>query len=96
MTSSGGGDFPASLLLVGAGKMGGAFLQGWLDLGLEPGRIHVARSALLPRRCKLFARRAASISARRAAPPDVLVLAVKPQILDERAPELAQMIGPRR
>ncbi len=27
---------PASLMLVGAGKMGGAMLAGWLDAGLDP------------------------------------------------------------
>ncbi len=27
---------PASLMLVGAGKMGGAMLAGWLDAGLTP------------------------------------------------------------
>ena len=27
---------PASLTLVGAGKMGGAMLAGWLEAGLDP------------------------------------------------------------
>jgi pyrroline-5-carboxylate reductase len=27
---------PASLVLAGAGKMGGAMLAGWLDAGLDP------------------------------------------------------------
>ena len=30
-------DVGGKLLLVGAGKMGGAMLEGWLDLGLDPG-----------------------------------------------------------
>ena len=29
------------LVLVGCGKMGGAMLTGWLDRGLDAGRIHV-------------------------------------------------------
>src|SRR3954454_11390325 len=29
-------DFSGTLVLVGAGKMGGAMLQGWLALGLDP------------------------------------------------------------
>ena len=29
-------DLPASLVLVGAGKMGGAMLEGWLAVGLDP------------------------------------------------------------
>ena len=31
--------FPSSLLLVGAGKMGQAMLDGWLKLGLDPRRV---------------------------------------------------------
>ena len=41
MNEPGGAHFPASLLLVGAGRMGGALLRGWLDLGLEARRLHV-------------------------------------------------------
>ena len=29
-------DFTGTLVLVGAGKMGGAMLEGWLALGLDP------------------------------------------------------------
>src|SRR5205085_1032512 len=32
-------DFTGTLVLVGAGKMGGAMLQGWLALGLDPQQI---------------------------------------------------------
>src|SRR5215216_926897 len=33
------GSFPGTLVLVGAGKMGSAMLEGWLRLGLEPRQI---------------------------------------------------------
>src|SRR5271168_259864 len=33
--------FPASLVLAGAGKMGGAMLRAWLDQGLDPRGVDV-------------------------------------------------------
>ena len=74
---------PASLVLVGAGKMGGALLQGWLALGLRRRAHRRARSLSIARthcaRCRR--RRPAQSPAAAIAAPDVLVLAVKPQIL---------------
>ena len=32
---------PGTLVLVGAGKMGGALLTGWLELGLDPRKVVV-------------------------------------------------------
>ena len=36
---------PQSLVLIGAGKMGGAMLEGWLRIGIDPnpGRGHESR-----------------------------------------------------
>src|ERR1700752_3629572 len=34
-------DFSGTLVLVGAGKIGGAMLEGWLALGLDPAKIAV-------------------------------------------------------
>ena len=34
-------EMPKSLVLVGAGKMGGAMLEGWLAMGLPEDRITV-------------------------------------------------------
>jgi len=86
-----------NLLLVGCGKMGGAMLRGWLARGMqaqhavvvEPalaamgdiagmGIIHVAAPADI---AKGFA-------------PDVLVLAVKPQFMDEAIGHYARFIRP--
>ena len=33
--------WPASLVLAGAGKMGGALLRGWLDGGLDPAGVSI-------------------------------------------------------
>ena len=35
-------DLPGPLVLIGAGKMGGALLDGWLNFGLDPRRIAVS------------------------------------------------------
>ncbi len=78
-----------SILLVGAGKMGGALLQGWLDTGLPPSRIAVldlqpSDSLTALARERGFALGAAPIGLA----PDILVLAIKPQMLTDAAPSL--------
>jgi pyrroline-5-carboxylate reductase len=71
----------ASLLLVGAGKMGGALLQGWLDRGLDAAQITVLDPEPSPHLSALCAARGIRLTIP-AMPPEVLVLAVKPQMLD--------------
>jgi pyrroline-5-carboxylate reductase len=93
MTISGGADFPASLLLVGAGKMGGALLQGWLKLGLDPARVRVLDSSPSAQAQAFCAAQGVKFGAP-ASPPDVLVLAIKPQSLASAAPGLAALAGP--
>ncbi len=38
-------NFSGRLILVGAGKMGGALLEGWLRSGLDPKSVDRARAA---------------------------------------------------
>ncbi|HET8613524.1 MAG TPA: pyrroline-5-carboxylate reductase [Sphingomonas sp.] len=83
-----GGEGP--IWLVGAGNMGGAMLRGWLDAGIDPARITVIRPSGKPI--------AEGVRVLPAPPPDgeepaVLVLAVKPQKLDDVAPGLVPMVG---
>jgi pyrroline-5-carboxylate reductase len=78
----------ASLLLVGAGKMGGALLQGWLDRGFDPARIFVLDPDPSPQVEALCAARGIGLGMP-PTPPSVLVLAIKPQMLDAVAPALA-------
>jgi pyrroline-5-carboxylate reductase len=94
MTLSGGGDFPASLLLVGAGRMGSALLKGWLNLGLHPAGVHVLDPAPSAEVQAFCAARGATMGAPASA-PEVLVLAIKPQTLAGAAPMLAPLAGPR-
>ncbi|HRD77771.1 MAG TPA: pyrroline-5-carboxylate reductase [Hyphomicrobiaceae bacterium] len=86
-----------TLLLAGAGNMGGALLAGWLEQGLAPSRIIVQDPSPPPRMTELLAkhriRTEASID-RIDVPPAVMLVAVKPQIMDEVFPKLAKLAGP--
>lgn len=86
--------FAGTLLLVGAGRMGGALLEGWLGLGLDPARVAViepqpseALRTLTARGLRL------NPAATRNAPAGVVVLAVKPQTAPEAVPALAAHVA---
>ena len=83
------------LLLVGAGKMGGALLAGWLREGLDPASVHVQDPAPATEVAALMASHGIPFrEARLPSAPAVIVLAVKPQIIDDVLPTLASAIGP--
>ena len=86
--------FRGNLVLVGAGKMGGAMLDGWLARGLSPKKLMVIEpqpgkpvKALVRRGLRLNPK----LDALRA---DAIVIAVKPQAAPEVLPNLASLIGP--
>ena len=88
------GNFSGTLALVGAGKMGGAMLMGWLELGLDPGLVAVIDpqpsneiAALAARGLRLNPDNAAPLE--KAA---VVVIAVKPQEAPAVVAALAPMI----
>jgi pyrroline-5-carboxylate reductase len=87
-------DLPGLLVLVGAGKMGGALLEGWLRLGLDPARIAVIEPKPEPQISALAAR-GVRLNPDLRALKDVaaIVIAVKPQIAAEVLPTLAPLIG---
>ncbi len=87
-------DWPAQIVLVGAGKMGGAMASGWLEAGLEPSALAIVEPNPSPEIAAL-AERGVTINPAEPAPPDVLVLAVKPQSLDLVAPQIAPLAGER-
>jgi len=89
-----GRDLPASLMLVGAGKMGGAMLAGWLDAGLDPAATTVIDPAPSEAMTRLCAERGVALNPQSPAPAAVMVLAIKPQGLDAAAPDLDRLIGP--
>jgi pyrroline-5-carboxylate reductase len=85
-----------TLLLAGAGSMGHALLAGWLQGGLEPARIMVQDPAPQPHiRQELEARGIKLHTGVEAVPepPAVLLLAVKPQVMDEVLAQLAKLVG---
>jgi pyrroline-5-carboxylate reductase len=89
-------DFKGPLVLVGAGKMGFALLQGWLGLGLSPGRVVLLEpqpSSELKKFIELGARLNPDLHAIGQAA--VLVLAVKPQVAPDALPPLNALVGPK-
>jgi pyrroline-5-carboxylate reductase len=85
--------YAGTLALVGAGKMGGALLEGWIGLGVDPARIAVmepqpaASIQALSARGLLLNPDTASIR------PDAIVIAVKPQIAPEIMPSVARLVS---
>ena len=87
-------EYAGTVALVGAGKMGGAMLEGWIGLGVDPARIVViepqpaASIGALSVRGLRINPDAASIC------PDAVVIAVKPQIAAEIMPKVAALLSP--
>jgi pyrroline-5-carboxylate reductase len=86
--------YAGNVVLIGAGKMGGALLQGWIGLGVDPARIVVMEpepaasiEALAARGVRINPE-PASICA------DAIVIAVKPQIAAEIMPTIAALMSP--
>lgn len=74
---------PGSVVLVGAGKMGGAMLEGWLAAGLAPESTTVLDPFIADDVAASLASRGVGVNPLSGSPPDVLVLATKPQSLDD-------------
>ena len=76
--------------------MGGALLAGWLRQGLEPASVYVQDPTPAPDVAALMAGHGIRVRhhAKLPAPPAVIVLAVKPQIMDEVLPALVSVLGP--
>jgi len=87
-------DFAGHLVLVGAGKMGSALLEGWLRFGLDPKHIAVVEpqpssqiSTLTTQGLRL------NPQLRGLGDVAAVVIAVKPQTAAEAIPQLKPMIG---
>ncbi|HVX91735.1 MAG TPA: pyrroline-5-carboxylate reductase [Xanthobacteraceae bacterium] len=88
-------DLTGTLMLVGAGKMGGALLEGWLEMGLDPARLVVLEpqpstdlSALAARGLRLNPAPDAIDAA------TAIVVAVKPQIAADALATIAPRVQP--
>ena len=77
------------LVLLGCGKMGSAMLAGWLERGLPPAAVHV----IDPAPSDWLA--GTGVALGRALPPDpaVLLVAVKPQMMEAALPEVTHLGG---
>ena len=81
--------FPSSTLLFGAGKMGGAMLEGWLAQGLPPATLTVIDPMPSDGLKALAAKHGFALNPSAPKGPfSVIVLAVKPQMLEAAAPQL--------
>jgi pyrroline-5-carboxylate reductase len=88
-------DPTTKLLLIGAGKMGGAMLEGWLRQGMTPRQITVV-DPFPSERMRELAKDGLRLSP---APEtightDIIVLAIKPQMLDAAAGLLQAVVAP--
>lgn len=83
-----------TILLVGAGKMGGALLEGWLALGLDPRNLAVLEPKPA-RELTALAGRGLRLNPAAAAVGEAaaIIIAVKPQSAREVMPSLAGHVG---
>jgi pyrroline-5-carboxylate reductase len=81
-----------SIALVGAGKMGGAMLTGWLSGGLDAKRVVVVEPAPSAEIAALAAKGIA-LNPKQTATVDTLVIAVKPQGFRDASAVLKPLVG---
>ncbi|QRM30687.1 pyrroline-5-carboxylate reductase [Microvirga sp. VF16] len=84
---------PSSLILVGAGKMGGSMLEGWLKVGMRPEGVTVIDPRPSEEMTQFCRERGIALNPANPTAADVLVLAIKPQMLDDAAPALNTCLG---
>ncbi len=85
------------LLLVGAGKMGGALLEGWLKRGLKPSQVVVqdpSPSADIKSMLDTHGIGCVASADAGGSPPAVILMAVKPQVMEAVFPAVAKLAGP--
>jgi pyrroline-5-carboxylate reductase len=80
------------LLLVGAGKMGQAMLDGWLGRGLNPRKLAIVEPQPV-KTIKALAKRGAKINPKGAIEAAAVVVAVKPQVAPDAVPPLRASVG---
>src|SRR3954468_24804083 len=81
------------IVLVGAGKMGGAMLEGWLGLGLDPKQVIVVEPQP-SREIGALAERGLRVNPSAVGKAAAIVVAVKPQVAADVLPALRGYVGP--
>src|SRR5262244_4495639 len=85
-------DFTGTLVLLGAGKMGGAMLEGWHRLGLSLDNVAVIEPQPAPEVITLGQRGLRINPALDTIAASAIVIAVKPQIAPQVLPGLARLV----
>ncbi len=78
--------------------MGAALLSGWLARGLDPKSVFVQEPSLSGEAASLVTRlglRAEAVFTSLPSYPSVIIVAVKPQVMDQVFPPLAKLAGPK-
>jgi pyrroline-5-carboxylate reductase len=88
-------DFAGTIVLVGAGKMGGAMLDGWLALGLPAASVALIEPQPTPELTGLTSR-GLKLNPPPTAVRDIsaIVIAIKPQIAPTVMPTLVPLLAP--
>ncbi len=88
----------APLVLIGAGKMGSAMLSAWLANGLDPAGVTIIDPGLEGARRRELEQQGVGVESDVAGhaklPAKILVLAVKPQIMEAVLSEITGIAGP--
>jgi pyrroline-5-carboxylate reductase len=89
-------DIGGNLLLLGAGKMGSAMLQAWLELGLDPSLVGAIDPHLPPEAAADLVKTGIRLNPDLAAfgTPAVVLLAIKPQMMEGAIKTVAPIFGP--
>ena len=83
-----------TILLAGAGKMGGAMLTGWLAGGLNPRRIAVIDPNISPEITALAAKGVVlNPDVKTAGQVETMIVAVKPQMFRQAGPKLKSFVS---
>lgn len=84
-----------NVVLVGAGNMGGAMLRGWIANGLSAANITVIDPSPSEEMATFLRESTITVcaDANGVKPPDVLVVAIKPQMMEAVLPSLRSLAG---
>jgi len=85
-----------TLVLVGAGNMGGAMLAGWIEGGFEPRNVTVIDPSPRPDMARKLVSWGVNMEGETPGGlvADVLLIAVKPQMMGDVLPGLKSLVGP--
>jgi pyrroline-5-carboxylate reductase len=87
-------NLPGPLLVIGAGKMASALLEGWLALGVDPSAVFAVDPSPAPEVAAALEKAGVQLNAASIPAPSVVLLAVKPQMLEAARATLDAHVGP--